>query len=61
MDKVHLFSTDNDYRPVYQQLPLLTFLPVPFILMTATATDHVDLALSIQVAIEVSFCVKAYV
>ena len=41
IDEVHLFSTDDDYRVAYRQLPLLTFIPVPFVLMTATAPQWI--------------------
>lgn len=42
LDEVHLFSTDDDYRPLaYRQFPLLTFVPVPFVLMTATGPQWI--------------------
>ena len=36
-DEFHLFSMDRVYRPSFCQLPLLTCIPVPLVLMTATA------------------------
>ena len=41
VDEVHLFSTDGEFRPMFRQLPTLRFMPVSFVLMTATAPEWV--------------------
>ena len=41
IDKAHLFSTDRDFRPMFRQLPTLRFVPIPFVLMTATAPEWI--------------------
>ena len=37
VDEVHLFSTQCQFRPTFRQLPQLAFVPVPLVLLTATA------------------------
>ena len=41
IDEFHLFSLDSEYRPHFRELPLLTFLPVPFAFTSATAPDWI--------------------
>ena len=37
VNEAHLFSTDGKFRPAFRKLPQLTFVPVPFVFMTATS------------------------
>ena len=41
IDEFHLFSLDSEYRSHFRELPLLTFLPVPFVFTSATAPDWI--------------------
>ena len=41
VDEAHLFPTDSKFRPAFRQLPQLTFMPVPFVFMTATAPQWI--------------------
>ena len=41
INEAHLFSTDRDFRPMFHQLPTLRFVPIPFVLMTATAPEWI--------------------
>eukprot|EP00731_Ephydatia_muelleri_P024696 Em0016g967a len=41
VDEVHFYTLQSQLRPTFRQLPKLWFLPVPMVLMTATAPQHV--------------------
>ena len=41
VDEAHLFSTEIGLRPAFRELAKLTFLKVPFVLMTATAPEWI--------------------
>lgn len=39
IDEAHLFSMQTQFRPTFRQLPEIKFLPVPIVLLTATAPN----------------------
>ena len=41
LDEAHLFSTQSQFRPTFRQLPELKCIPVPLVLLTATAPQWI--------------------
>ena len=41
VDEAHIFSMQTEFRPAFRQLPQLKFLPVPLVLLTATAPQWI--------------------